>query len=402
MKASRRLCLGLLIVLGGVAGSAAQDIPHPSARIESLLRSAPLIDGHDDLMIHFVGADGRSFAGPETYDIGSRTSGQVDLPRLRAGGVGASIFTVGSPDEAHSEEGLRESIALLGTLAARHADDLEVVTDHDGLVRAIAAGRIAALPGLEGGDQIVGSLDRLRSAYRQGVRALTLTWERTNEIGDANADTARFGGLSPFGVDVVREMNRLGMLVDLSHAADATAFDVLEMSRAPVILSHSSARALCPAPRNAPDALIRRLAENGGVMMVTFVPYFTTADYWSWYLRGEEHWQALMDRHGADREAAGRDMALWDADNPAPVVTIADVADHIDHVRRVAGPQHVGLGSDFDGMDSFRIAGLEDASTFPALLGELERRGWSDADLCLLMGGNFLRVLRAVEAAREP
>ena len=390
------LCLVLL------AGCAGQRSTQRSAARESVLAGTPLIDGHVDLLIHFIAGDGKSFSPIDAYDIGRRSAGQVDLPRLRAGGVSAGIFTVGGPDEANAEAGLRESVVLMRALAARHPDALEVVTDSAGLTRAVTAGRIAALLGLEGGDQLGGSLDRLRAAFQQGVRAVTLTWERTNALGDSNADTARFDGLSPFGEEVVREMNRLGMLVDLSHAADSTAFDVLELSKAPVILSHSSARALCPAPRNASDELLRRVARNGGVVMVTFVPYFTTPAYWAWYERGEEHWKALQARHGADKDAVARDMARWDEENPAPTVTVQDVADHVDHVRRVAGADHVGLGSDFDGMDAFRIKGLEDAATFPALLAELVRRGWTGPELRKLAGENFLRVLRAVEGAREP
>lgn len=399
-EAFKRAGIAVLAMIACTAGCTTSRVSPADPPVASRLQATPMIDGHVDLLIHFISPDGKSFSPIDAYDIGKATKGQVDLPRLRAGGVGAVILTVGGPDSENMDGGVRDSIALVHCLAARHPDDLEIVADSAGLARAYQAGHVAALLAIEGGDQIHGSLDALRSAYRQGVRAMTLTWEMTNEIGDSNADQPRFDGLSPFGVDVVREMNRLGMLVDLSHAADSTAFDALEVSRAPVVLSHSSARALCPAPRNASDALLRKVAANGGVVMVTFVPYFTTPEYWSWYQRGEEHWAELKERHGDDRDAVARDMARWDELNPAPVVTVQDVANHVEHVRKIAGIEHVGIGSDFDGMDAFRVTGLEDASTFPSLLDELARRGWTDADLRKLAGDNYLRVLREVEAAR--
>lgn len=379
-------------------GCASHAPSSSSSRIDALLASTPLVDGHNDLLIHYLAKDGKSFTSADSYDISRRTEGQVDLPRLRAGKVGAAIFTMAILDEQDREAGIQQSTSLFRELAGRFSKDLEVVTDSAGLQRSFAAGRIAVLLGLEGGDQIGGSLDVLRAVYRHGVRAMTLTWEKTNEIGDSNADVARYDGLSPFGVEVVREMNRLGMLVDLSHAADSTALDVLETTRVPVILSHSSARALCPAPRNVSDDLLRRIAANRGLVMVTFVPYFTTAEYWRWYELGEAQWAELKDRHGGDRESARKDMTIWEEKNPAPAVTIQDVAAQIDHVRSVAGIDHVGIGSDFDGMDSLTIPGLDDVSRFPALFEELARRGWTDPELRKLAGENFLRVLAAVEA----
>ncbi len=393
------IAISLLVLLSGGAAAAPVSV---GSRIDALLKQTPLVDGHNDLLLHYLTEDEKGLLPATAYDIGKPTVGQVDLPRLRAGRVGAAIFTVGFMAEADREKGIRDSTGLFRELAARHPKDLTVVTDGAGLRAAFQAGRIAALLGLEGGDQIGGSLALLRAAYRHGVRAMTLTWDDTNDIGDANAGAARFDGLSPFGVEVVREMNRLGMLVDLSHAADATAFDVLELARAPVILSHSNARALCPAPRNVPDALLRRVATNGGIVMVTFVAYFTTREHWAWYERGDAYWAVLMARHGNDRPAARKDMAVWEAENPAPPVRLTDVADHIDHIRKVAGIDHVGLGADFDGMESYRIAGLEDTSRFPALFEELARRGWSDAELRKLAGENFLRVLAAVERQALP
>lgn len=384
-----------------VAACAPHDARPGDARLREALRTTPVIDGHNDLLIHYVDTGGASFADAASYDIGSRTAGQSDLGRMRSGRIGAAIFTVAILDQEDREAGIRQSTGLLRAIAARHPEDLEVVADSTALLRAFAAGRIAALMGLEGGDQIGGSLGMVRTLHRHGVRAMTLTWEKTNRIGDSVADVPKHGGLSSFGTAVVQEMNRLGMLVDLSHAAEATALDALEVTRAPVIFSHSSAKALCPAPRNVSDQLLRRLAANGGLVMVSFVPYYTSAEHWSWYERGERHWAALERIHGTDKAAAAKAMEQWDKANPQPVVTVRHVADHVDHVRRIAGVDHVGLGSDFDGMGSFTVNGLEDAAALPALLAELATRGWSDADLRKLAGENFLRVLRAVESSAE-
>lgn len=390
-----------LAMAASVAACAPQDARLGDARLREALQTTPLIDGHNDLLIHYVDSSGASLADSASYDIGSKTAGQSDLPRMRAGRIGASIFTVAILDQKDREVGIKQSTDLLRAIAARYPNDFEVVTDSTALLRAFGAGRVAALMGLEGGDQIGESLDMVRTLYRHGVRAMTLTWEKTNPIGDANADAPKHDGLSSFGTAVVREMNRLGMLVDLSHAAETTALDALEVTQAPVIFSHSSARALCPAPRNVSDELLRRLAANGGIVMVSFVPYFTSPEHWAWYQRGERHWADLVRIHGADKAAASKAMESWDRNHPQPVVTLRHVADHVDHVRRVAGIDHVGLGSDFDGMGSFAIEGLEDASTVPALLAELARRGWNDTDLRKLAGDNFLRVLRAVERGAE-
>lgn len=387
----------VLMLSAGASGCAVRDARPAGERITELLRTTPLVDGHNDLLIHYVDTTGTSFADADAYGIGGTTTGQSDLPRMRTGRIGAAIFTVAILDQADREAAIAQSTGLMRTIAARHHNQLEVVTGSNALLRAFNAGRIAALMSLEGGDQIGDSLDMVETLHRHGVRAMTLTWKKTNLIGDSDSDLPQHDGLSAFGTAVVKEMNRLGMLIDLSHAAETTAIDVLTVSRVPVMFSHSSAKALCPAPRNVSDRLLRRVAANGGIVMVSFVPYFTSPEHWAWYERGERHWANLQRIHGADSSGAARAMEAWDRENPAPVVTVQHVADHIDHVRRIAGTDHVGLGSDFNGMGSFTIQGLEDASALPALFVELAQRGWSDAELRKLAGENFLRVLRAVE-----
>ena len=363
-----------------------------------MLATTPLVDGHDDLLIHYLGADRESLGVVEQYDIRARTTGQVDIPRMRAGHLGATIFTVGINDTTNRKAAIVASTSLLRALARRSSNDLEIVTDEAGLLRAFKAGRIAGLMGLEGGDQIGGSLDVLRAAYASGVRAMTLMWEDSNDIGDASDGAPKHNGLTAFGDSVVREMNRLGMLVDLSHASDAAALAALAVSSAPVILSHSSAQALTSVPRNAPDTLLRAVARNGGIVMVTFVGYFTTAANADWYQRGDTQWFQLQLKYKDNRDSVRAYFDQWQSANPPPAVTVRDVADHVEHVRDVAGIDHVGIGADFDGMSDSRISGLEDVSTFPVLFEELIRRGWTDAALRKLAGENFLRVLHAVEA----
>ncbi len=393
-RALHASAVGGVLLLSACASAATST---PSDRIARLLASTPLVDGHDDLLIHYLGADRKSLGDVNQYDIRQRTTGQIDLPRMRAGRLGATIFTVGINDTTQREAAIVASTSLLRELARRSAADLEIVTTEAGLERAFQAGRVAGLMGLEGGDQIGGSLDVLRAAYASGVRAMTLMWERSNAIGDATGGVVMHHGLSAFGDSVVREMNTLGMLVDLSHASDSAAFHALAISSAPVILSHSSVRAITSAPRNASDTLLRGVAANGGIVMVTFVGYFTSNDYAAWYKRGDVQYYQLMFKYKRNRDSVNAYFAEWKRTDPPPAVTVRDVADHIEHVRNVAGIDHVGIGADFDGMADAHIQGLEDVSTYPVLFEELARRGWTDEALRKLAGENFLRVLRAVE-----
>jgi membrane dipeptidase len=366
-------------------------------RVRALLETEPLVDGHNDLLWQLRQQFGYDL---DRADLAAGlASAHTDLPRLEAGGVGAQFWSVWVPSDRSPVDavtGTLEQIDAAHAMISRHADRLGLATTADDVDRVFASGRTASLIGMEGGHSIGNSLGTLRGMYALGARYMTLTHNDNIPWADAAVDVPACGGLTRFGVEVVREMNRLGMLVDLSHVAPSTMEAALDATEAPVIFSHSSARALCDHPRDVPDSVLERIPGNGGVVMVTFVPYFVTDAAREWFARysAEEARLGVAPEPSPQRIAT---MAGWRADNPMPVVTIADVADHVDHVREVAGVGHVGIGGDFDGVEDLPV-GLHDVSCYPALLAELADRGWSDAELVALAGGNALRVFRDAEA----
>lgn len=364
-------------------------------RARAVLARVPLIDGHNDLpwAIREHPAAPRDVAA---YGLNHRTAGHTDLPRLREGRVGAQFWSVFVPGDLPARDLPRiqlEQIDIARRMVALHPDELALAGTAADVERIFAGGRIASLLGVEGGHTIVDSMAVLRMYYELGVRYMTLTHNVHTSWADCAALPARHGGLTPFGEAIVAEMNRLGMLVDLSHVSPATMDDALRVSEAPVIFSHSSARALTDVPRNVPDDILRRLTANGGVVMVTFLPaYVSRAVADDRALRG----QAVAAARRLQDPVARRQALAELAARPPARATLADVADHIEHVRKIAGVDHVGLGSDFDGMSTAPV-GLEDVSKYPALLAELARRGWSDAELEKVAGRNLLRALRAAE-----
>jgi membrane dipeptidase len=361
-------------------------------RASRVLRTAPLVDGHNDLPWAIREHPMRP-RDVDAYDLRARTDGHTDLDRLRLGLVGGQFWSVYVPGDMHDSGYARvqlEQIDIARRVIAKYPDRFALALTAEDIRREFRRGRIGSVLGMEGGHVLENSLGALRAYYDLGARYLTLTHNVTLDWADAAMDSARHGGLTAFGEEVVREMNRLGMLVDLSHASPGTMSDALNVSEAPVIFSHSSARALANVPRNVPDSILRRLPANGGVVMVTFVPGFIS--------------QELVD-HAAARRRFGSDTAAaeyqaWRAVNPRPRATLSQVADHIEHISRVAGMNHVGIGGDFDGISEV-VVGLEDVSKYPQLFAELARRGWSDADLAKLAGGNILRAMAAAEGAAE-
>ena len=334
----------------------------------------------------------------DAYDLNVRTAGQTDLARLRRGGVGAQFWSVYVPGE-HADSGFAriqlEEIDIALRMIERYPD-LELALSAEDVERAMKQGRIASLLGAEGGHAIENSLGALRAYYALGVRYLTLTHNVTLDWADAAQDEARNDGLTSFGEQVVREMNRLGMIVDLSHASPATMSDALNVTTAPVIFSHSSARALTDVPRNVPDSILARMPDNGGVVMVTYVPDFVSQDIADWERRLGLVRDSMMAA-GVSEPELNAAREAYRKRSPRPLATLADVADHIEHVRDVAGMDHVGIGADYDGMGTPPV-GLDDVSTYPNLFAELLSRGWTEADLGKLANGNILRAVRAAEA----
>lgn len=361
-----------------------------------MLAEHPIIDGHNDLpfaLRKLVGYD------LSRYDVAQRQERtQTDLVRMAEGGVGGQFWSVYVPATWSSERAVAatlEQIDFVHRLVATYPSRLTLARTVADVEQACADGKIASLLGAEGGHCIASSLGVLRMLYLLGVRYLTLTHNSNVPWADSAADLPRLGGLSPFGRDVVHEMNRLGMLVDLSHTAPGTMHDVLETSAAPVIFSHSCARALVDHPRNVPDEVLTALATNGGVCMVAFVPMFVSAPYREWN-RGLFDDMTERGEDGDDPNVQRAATERWAARNPAPPVGVSDVADHIEHIREVAGVEHVGIGGDYDGY-GVMPSGLEDVACYPALISELLDRGWSGDELAALTRGNILRVLADAE-----
>ena len=366
-----------------------------AARARDLLRRHPLIDGHNDLP-WTIRQDAASDL--TAYDLRRRTPGDTDLERLRAGGIGGQFWSVFVPAEiggGYARTQL-EQLDLARRMIRRYPDDLALCTTADEVEAAFAGGRIGSMLGMEGGHVLESSLGALRAFREFGAAYLTLTHNRNTDWADSATDAPTHGGLTDFGREVVREMNRIGMLVDLSHVAVTTMSDALDVAEAPVIFSHSSARELCDVPRNVPDDILARLPANGGVCMVTFVAGFVSPDAAAAIVPAHE--EVLRRSEGIADPAqlrAIREEIIGGLKVTQP--PLAMVADHVEHVARVAGIDHVGIGGDFDGSRIWPV-GLEDVSGYPNLFAELMSRGWTDADLARLAGGNILRVMRAAEA----
>ncbi len=391
------LAVTLLASAAGAQGTA----PTPSARdfevARRALRAAPLIDGHNDLPWAIREAKGAPM-DVEAYDLTKKTPGHTDLPRLRQGLVGGQFWSIYIPGEIRDSGYARvqlEEFDIAKRMIAKYPKDLALAWTADDVRRAHKAGKIASMLGLEGGHAIENSLGALRAYRDLGARYMTLTHNVTLDWADAALDSATHGGLTAFGKEVVREMNRLGMIVDLAHVSPATMSDALDVSEAPVIFSHSGARAVTDVARNVPDSILRRVPKNGGVVMVPFVPGFTSKAVLAWEQAADRARQDAAAK-GTDEAAMRQLMQEYRRAHPMPRATIADVADHIEHVREVAGIDHVGIGGDFDGISTTPV-GLEDVSTYPALFAELARRGWTQAQLEQLAGRNVLRVMEQAE-----
>jgi microsomal dipeptidase-like Zn-dependent dipeptidase len=394
----RALALTTIVALAPPA--AAQDV---AARVERVLRQAPVIDGHNDLAWELRDKQGGRV---EATDLTRATDMlphpmQTDIARLRRGHVGAQFWSVYIPAETPGPRAVEmtlEEIDIVRRFVAANPQAFALATTAADIRRIEQSGRIASLMGVEGGHQIDGRLSVLRQYKALGVGYMTLTHAKSLEWADSATDEARAGGLDAFGKQVVAEMNRLGMIVDISHVADTTMRDALAVSAAPVIASHSGARAVTDAPRNIPDDLLRAIAANGGVVMVNFYPAFLSNAWRGWDRQRTDYARSMgvaADTYGPRAPAP---LVAWDAAHPEPAATATDVADHIDHIVAVAGHDHVGIGGDYDGIGGTGPVGMKGVDGYPRVFEELARRGWSDADLAKLSSGNVLRVMTRVEA----
>jgi membrane dipeptidase len=399
--------LGLLL-WAPLAAQGADDYQH---RVEQVLLRTPLIDGHNDLpweirdrfKSDLAAVDLKSDTTRLPFPAGASPL-MTDIPRLHAGHMGGQFWSVWIPSEMKGYQAVQitlEQMDLVKRMAARYPGDLEMAYTEADVRRIHHSHKIASMIGIEGGHQINNSLAVLRQMYDAGARYMTLTHTVNNAWADSATDAPVHHGLTPFGIEVVREMNRLGMLVDLSHVSPETMKAALAASEAPVIFSHSSARALVDHPRNVPDDILRSVAANGGVVMVNFAPGYVSD--------ARNHWDAdqaaertrfnsppYVGLYIGQPERAKAALAAWEQQHPRPATTLVQVADHIDRIRQAAGVEHVGLGSDFDGIGDAPV-GLDGPNRYPALLEELMRRGWTDSDIAKLAGENLLRVMAADE-----
>jgi membrane dipeptidase len=396
---TRRLFPLVLLLLAPAANLHGQAEAAALRRAREILRTSPVLDTHNDLPWVIREKAGRDVEG---FDISKRARYDTDIPRLRQGMIGTQFWSVYVPSGLRPFDAMRsqlEQIDIARRIIAKYPKDLGYAGSVADIQREQSAGRIASLLGMEGGHGIGNSLGALRAYYDLGVRYMTLTHFNGHDWADAATDSARHGGLSRFGEEVVREMNRLGMLVDISHVSPGTMSDALNVTEAPVIFSHSSARALTDHVRNVPDSILRRLPKNGGVVMVAFVPQFISEPVRKWNAElfpriaqstSDSQWQRLTREYMAQK-------------GPPPRATIKDLADHVEHIVKVAGIDHVGLGADFYGAEAEHdmVLGLEDVSKYPALFAELIRRGWSEGDLRKLARENLLRAFRQAEVVSE-
>jgi membrane dipeptidase len=365
----------------------------------ALLRSAPLIDGHNDLLWALREAHLEAPDEPDPDVSVDAPAFMTDLPRSRAGGLGGQFWSVYVPSDLQGHEAVTQTLEQIDAfhrLVARYPKDLVATRSANDVERARDEGRIASMIGVEGGQSIGNSLGALRMLAKLGAGYLTLTHNDDLAWADSATGDHPHGGLTRFGEEVVRELNRLGVLVDCSHVSDDVMRQAIEVSEAPVVFSHSGARALADVPRNVPDDVLELVGRTGGVVMATFVPWFTTDDgaeqnraWWAEFHR-------LREAHPDDRDVVNEGIEAWEKDHPPPTVTAVDVADHIDHIRDVAGIDAIGVGGDYDGVPTMGDE-LVDVSAYPLIFAELRARGYSDEALTGIAGRNVLRVMRAAE-----
>jgi membrane dipeptidase len=392
----RNVVIAVLFLLP-IAAAPTQSNDALLERARKLHKEVPLIDGHNDYPWELRQKARRDF---RNLDISkAQPSIMTDIARLRSGGVGGQFWSVYVPAELAGQAAVTATLEQIDTvhrMVKQYPETFELALTAGDVERIFRSGKIASMIGMEGGHSIDNSIAALRMFYRLGARYMTLTHAKNTDWADSATDDPKFGGLTPFGEEIVREMNWLGMLVDLSHVSPDTMEDAIRVSQAPVIFSHSSARAVNDVPRNVPDTVLQRLPQNGGVVMVTFVPGFLSPKVAAWNTLQTAEQTRLTQLYPKDQAAVTRGVDAWTKANPAPHALVSDAADHVDHIRKVAGIDHIGLGGDFDGITTVP-EGLEDVSKYPSLTAELLRRGYTDGDIRKILGLNVLRVMREAE-----
>lgn len=360
--------------------------------VAKVLKTSPVIDGHNDLFIHYF--DCKTCPRDlDAYRIDTINKGHTDIPRMRKGGVGAVLMNVSGRDT--SLLSYHKAWDLLYRMEKANKDNLKIVGTSTEMRKTMNEGKIAFLPILEGAVRLNDDPALLRTFYKLGLRSVTFAY-KTNGLADGSDDTAKHNGISAKGREMVKEMNRLGVLVDMSHISAKAMNDILDETKAPVIFSHSNARALCDVNRNVPDDVLLRLKKNRGIIMLTFVPYFVKKEHKNWLDAGDAVYYKAEKDFAGNRGSMNVVMDKWEKENPEPLVNVADMANHFDYVKKLIGVDHIGMAGDYDGI-GFTIKGLENTSAYPNLLVELARRGWTETELKKIAGENFLRVFEEVE-----
>jgi len=392
------------LFMGCASLSAQTDRDEYRQQAIEILESVPLFDGHNDAPYQYRNRVGYKFSELDFYDTTQLENPMhTDIPRLKEGRVGAQWWSVYVPAGIPEDEAVKrtmEQIDFVYRMAEKYPDEFEMAYTADDVERIFAEGKIASLIGMEGGHSISNSLATLRMFYDLGARYMTITHSRTLDWADAAGDEPLHDGLSEFGEEVIREMNRLGMAVDLSHVTPATMKHAIEVSEAPVMFSHSNARAISNHPRNVPDDVLALLPEKDGLVMVTFVESFTSEELRQWYAERSGYRAKIESLYAGQPDIISEMMDEWTEENEMPKSTLEQVADHIDHIRDQVGVDHIGIGGDYDGVSSLPT-GLEDVSTYPDLFAELLKRGYSEEELRKIAGENMLRVMRGIEATAE-
>jgi len=400
--------LSALLLASAALVSPAHGQQTPEDVAEAALDAAPVWDGHNDVPIQLRGRRGNVLEGFDFHDTHAEPGWggapeeamHTDLPRLEQGRVGAqfwSVYVSVNMTEAEAVQATVEQIDVTKRLIAQYPDELALALTADEAQAAMDQGRIASLLGMEGGHSIGSSLGVLRQMYDLGARYMTLTHSANTPWADSATDDPEHDGLTDFGVLVVREMARLGMLIDLSHVSEATMLDAMDATDAPVIFSHSGARSVNGHSRNVPDNVLARLPEQGGIVMVVGLPGYLSEDQRVWASARQAERARLVPLLQGQPSLVAAALADWEAANPTPLATVSDMADHVDHIRAVAGIDYIGLGGDYDGMATGPV-GMEDVSGYPALFVELARRGYSQQDLEKIASRNMMRVMREAEA----